>query len=148
MPSQSIGIVDLDLAVDSSTGALAVDPTLKTAILISFGSRARAKPDDRLQDPTELGGWWGDAFADVPGDNFGSRFWTLQGLHMGEALPLAEPIAREALQWMVEDGLADSFEIEVEAVQKDRIGIRVGVVQPGDTLIRWSDVWLLSLASR
>lgn len=133
-------IVDSDLTRDA-TGALATDATLNTFARLCLGTRARAKEGDRLQDDTVRGGWWGDAFLDKPGDSFGSRFWTLVGLHMGEALERAPAIALEALQPMIDAGLASRIEVQCEAVTNELLGVRIGVVQPGDTLVRWLDVW-------
>src|SRR5579872_1077205 len=80
--------------------------TLATPIHMSLFSWARAQPGDNVPDGAELYGWWGDAYADVPGDEFGSRLWTLLGMPIARALPLAPPLALDALQWLVDDGLA------------------------------------------
>lgn len=95
---------------------LVVSDSLQTPIAISLLSWARAEPGDNVIDGGELNGWWGDDFADVPGDQFGSRLWTLIGLPMSKALPLAESFATDALQWLIEDQVVTDFEVSATDV--------------------------------
>lgn len=78
---------------------------LFTYCAIALLTRRRASDDDQIPDPVDRGGWWGDAYPDVPGDLQGSRLWTLQGRPITEALELAPAMVLEALACGVEDGL-------------------------------------------
>ena len=96
-----------DLAIDGYQ--LAEDDGLQTAVIDSLFTRRRANPDDTLPDPanTDRGGYWGDAWPPAPGDLRGSRLWLLRReKQTREAMNRAEEFAKEALAWMVEDGVA------------------------------------------
>ncbi|MCY1532985.1 Phage protein GP46 [compost metagenome] len=95
-----------DLAFDGND--LQLDDGLSTAILISLFSDRRARIDDTLPGATtDRRGWWADAYAQIPGDQIGSRLWLL-----GREKELAEPMRRakeyvqEALAWLIADGIA------------------------------------------
>lgn len=96
--------------------ALSTSKSLEEPIAYSLLSWARARPGDRIPAGASRNGWWGDTYADEPGDEFGSRLWTLIGMAMSKALPLAETYSTEALGWMVEDGLVESFSVEASDV--------------------------------
>lgn len=80
-------------------GDLQLDGGLETAVLLSLFSGS-------------AGGWWGDEFADVPGDVFGS---TLYAVERATATPPtirdAKERAEPALAWLVTDGVADSVSV-------------------------------------
>lgn len=85
-----------DVAVESND--LATDAGLETAAWISLFTNRR---DGDQQ------GWWADALD--PNDPMGSRLWLLARSKDTPDVPrLAETYAREALAWMVEDGVASS----------------------------------------
>lgn len=98
---------------------------LALAIGISLTTRARARAEDGVQDPTVLGGWPGDSYPDVEGDNFGSRLWTLEGRSMANALELAPDIVDEALQWLIDDGVIVSFSATFEVMGPGVLGISI-----------------------
>jgi phage gp46-like protein len=127
---------DLDISISSDA-----DRDLATVIEISLLTKARAHRDDDVQDPTDLGGWWGDSYPDVPGDSFGSRLWTLAGRSMPTALKLAPDMVREALQWAIEDGLILDVQIAAETAGPGVLGISVRPVlldgKIGDTYGPW-----------
>lgn len=106
------GQADLVLMPD---GSLDAGHELETAVIISLFSDARAQPgDEKLYavDPRDPRGWWGDAYADVAGDRLGSRLWLLERAKSWGGLPLvAEGFCREALQWMIDDGVASEVDV-------------------------------------
>lgn len=95
-----------DLRVVS--GAFELDSTIRTAVEISLLSYARAQDGDPIPAGANAHGWWGDAYADQPGDSFGSRLWTLVGLAPAEIIERAPGLAEEALQWLIDDGLVSA----------------------------------------
>lgn len=103
-----------DVAVDDDD--LLADGGLHTALLLSLFTDRRAEEDDAL--PSEGGdrrGWWGDEFAEVEGDRFGSRLWLLGRSARRVDVPrLVEDAAREALAWLVEDAVAERIDVTVE----------------------------------
>ncbi|PKP89692.1 MAG: hypothetical protein CVT77_17235 [Alphaproteobacteria bacterium HGW-Alphaproteobacteria-16] len=100
-----------DLVLDG--GALATDNGLASALVVSLFSDARARADDPLPQPgSDPRGWWGDAFNADPADRIGSRFWLLTRAKLTEDTAVrARDILREALDWLVADGVASAVEV-------------------------------------
>ncbi len=132
--------------IGTVSGKLDTDASLQTAVLVSLLTHARANEDDVEPSVTDRKGWWGDTYPDVQGDVFGSRLWTLVGLPMAQALERAEPIIRDALAWMVEDGLADSIALEISSPRAFILGAKVGIVRPGALVVTWVGTWDLTLS--
>ena len=138
-----LGVADLALA-----GAdLASDDGLRTAILVSLFSDARARDDDPLPAPEDRRGWWGDAVSVEEGDETGSRLWLLaREKRLASVVGRARDYAAEALAWLTEDGVASSVGIEVEVqggiLGNDRLAIGVTVERPtGPSRQRFDYVW-------
>ena len=94
-------------------GDLVSDQSLLSAILIALFTDRLAAPDDELPDQSgDRRGWWGDAPLDqtarpAKADLIGSRLWLLVRQKQTEAvLTKAIGWAREALQWLIDDGVA------------------------------------------
>jgi phage gp46-like protein len=96
-----------DIAV--AKGDLVADAGLRTAVLISLFTDALARPDDDIPDGTDdRRGWWGDTpIEGEAADPIGSRLWLLvRAKRTEETRRRAEAYARDALAWMVADGVA------------------------------------------
>ena len=116
-----------DFAV--SDGALAVDNGLTTAIVTSLFTDARARPEDLPPSESELRGWWGDTLADIQGDRWGSRLWTLRREKQTQETRLrAREMTSEALAWLIEDEIASAVEVEAEWLRRGVLGLRITVV--------------------
>ena len=98
----------LDFEVRETANGLRADLTtdegLRSAVLVSLFLDARADADDVLPFETDdRRGWWADEF----GVTHGSKLWLLA---RSKALPdvaqRAEDYAREALAWLVDEGVA------------------------------------------
>lgn len=115
---------------------------LARAVVNSLFSWARAEEDD--ERPTEAKmGWWADSFSEE-GDKFGSRLWLLMRSALtAETLALAEEYAQEALEWMIEDNIAEEVTTKAELDGVDRLNLQVEIVRPNkETLTaRFVDVW-------
>lgn len=134
-----------DLAFDS-TQTIETEEGLKTVILTSLLTRGRARADDVIPDPFDRGGWWGDTYAEIPGDSFGSRIWTLSGRPINAALMGdLELIIREALQWLIDDGHIGAVGVELEVIKHGTIGARIQVTKPAGSAIAADVRWELSL---
>lgn len=125
----------LDGALDVALldGDLATDDGLRTAVALSLLCDRRAEADDVLPDGTsDRRGWWADAIADQDGDRWGSRLWLLS---REKALPevrrRAEAYAREALDWLLEDGVAAEVDATAETRDRDVLWLQV-IIQRGD----------------
>lgn len=123
------------LAGDWLLSGAALDATrdLETAVILSLFTDRRASDSDRLPGGgTDRRGWWGDAArADRP---MGSRLWLLAREKTTPALRVrAEGYVREALDWMIEDGLADRIDVVSEYAPGTpaRLDILVTIVRDG-----------------
>lgn len=98
---------------------------LETAVLISLFTDRRVS-ETEVPPGTSRAGWWGDAYADEEGDEIGSRLWLLRrGLDVPDAPVRAAEYSREALRWLVDDGVAS----EVDATAR-RLRTGVLVIEP------------------
>lgn len=127
-----------DLAV--AAGDLVMDGGLATAVMISLGTDRLAAADDSIPDGSgNRRGWWGDLpIDDAAPDNIGSRLWLLRRAKATPATQrLAEQYIREALAWMIDDGVAGRIDVEtallagVTGGALDRLFARVTIVRAG-----------------
>ncbi len=111
-----------DFAV--SAGSLSADADIKTAVLISLFTDRRAEEDDTLPDPSgSKRGWWGDALAQR---RIGSRLWLLgREKELREVVSRAREYTREALAWLVEDGVASRVDVDAAVIAPGVLGLRV-----------------------
>ncbi|KXV75547.1 hypothetical protein AD953_06970 [Acetobacter malorum] len=127
---------------------LALDNPLRTAIMVSlFTDRVapealstldqavgmKSAPDAAGSNHSDRRGWWGDAFAQEP---IGSRLWQLQrAIKAGQTSTLreAEAICHEALQWMIDDGVAASVGVTASWASSTTptLQFAVTVTEPG-----------------
>lgn len=133
-----------DLGRDSD--GLTEDDTFKTAILMSLLSNARADPEEAL-DRTDLGGWWGNSFPDIPGAELGSKLWLLATRKTtDDTLTLAEQYGAEALDWMKEDGITDNITVIASRVDVDVLDIEIQIERPDLPSDVWLGVWIASIS--
>lgn len=113
-----------DMALTS--GALLGDDGLRTAILISLFSNARAPAGADLPERgDDRQGWWGDEFAAAntatsgpasEADALGSTLWLLRRAKLLPAVvEQARAAAAAALGWLVRDGVASSVTVLAQA---------------------------------
>lgn len=112
-----------------------------TSIIVSLFSDKRA-------DASEVGsshlrrGWWGDLFNDDPTFQSGSKLWLLDQARLTEnILNSAIDYARNSLQWLVDDNLADN--IQVTGILQEN-GIRLNIVifrGQSKVFNRFFDLW-------
>jgi len=123
---------------------LQTDEGLRTACIISLFSDARAAPDDELpQESADRRGWWGDAYADVPGDVTGSKLWLLARSKQTQAtLNAAQNYAQTCLQWLIDDGVASSVTVAPSIPEPMWLGLSIGIQRPsGPDRSRFDFVW-------
>jgi len=130
-----------DLVIEG--GDLKLDHGLRTLILCSLFSDARA-PEGLLPDSSENQnprGYW----ADRPGARYGSLLW----LHDREAVTpeLASDVGRraqDALQWLVDRGIARSVTVAASITAPDRIDLEVAIAR--GSVARFQSLWDAELA--
>lgn len=116
---------------------------LYRAVEISLFSWRRAEPDDEVDDEQRMG-WWGDSFPAVDGDKLGSRLWLLRRKTITpEVLRRAEAYAREALQWMIDDELVRTVEIQLTRPDHTRVDMVVTLTDDGGPLppFNFENIW-------
>lgn len=131
---------------------LLLDDGLKTAVQLSLFCDARAGEGDVLPsaDPYRRG-WWADQF-EPDRVSFGSRLWLLERAKLTRAvLDAARSYALEALQWLLDDAVAESVDVVTEwysgvsdAGQHTDNGIAfsITITRPGDVAAsRFGYVW-------
>jgi phage gp46-like protein len=134
------GTIDLSMRKDD----VAEDLGLRTACLLSLFTDRRAEDDDPLPAlDNDRRGWWADEFAQVQGDKIGSRLWLLdRSKRTGDVVRRAEELTREALQWMLEDRVAERIDVVVDARQVALL-IAVTLFRPqrDPVTFRFAHVW-------
>ncbi|WP_419900683.1 phage GP46 family protein [Roseomonas sp. USHLN139] len=91
-------------------GEVTSAPAIETAVKVSLFTDRRAGPDDKLPlGETDPRGWWGELLDDRP---IGSRLWLLRrAKRLPETLRLAEDYIREALAWLIDDGVVVRIDV-------------------------------------
>jgi len=132
--SWDINLMEGDFVFDSFIQDLEGDEGLETAVIISLFTDRRANEDDVLPDPNneDKRGWWGDltsAFGTE--DQIGSRLWLLnREKTLQSVIQRAKQYVIEALQWMIDDGVAIKIDVEVERqgyIGNDVLAIQVKI---------------------
>ena len=114
-----------------SGGDLTHDDGLETAVNISLFTDARVSVDELPVGTTDRKGWWGDLFSTVQGDRIGSKLWTLERKAITEETAGdAETYAKEALDWMVQDGIAASVSVAASIVKPNSILLSIKIQKP------------------
>jgi len=106
---------------------LRTESGLRSAVIISLFTDARAEPSDVIPDgSTERRGCWMDSYPDIQGDQMGSRLWLLgREKEIAETLRRAQSYAEEALQWLITDGVVTAVQVTAERVRSTVLGLVV-----------------------
>lgn len=129
---------------DNSSGSpkigdfgLVRDRGFDSAVYMSLFLNARAEPgDDISDDPDNPQGYWGETY----GFPIGSRLWLLRRRkRTQETLNLLESFTLEALQWMLDDGIAKTITAVPEINGTSRVDLLVQITKAdGD---KWEKRW-------
>lgn len=126
----------MDLALDGFL--LAEDDGLVTAVIISLFTDRQANPDDTLPSGTYRRGWWGDDFATVPGDKIGSRLWLNESAkQLGAVLVKDREYAREALQWLLDDGVVSAVDVVASNPRNGVRALSISISRPNKPVARY-----------
>lgn len=108
-------------------GDLQVGNDLQTAVVISLFTDRIASADFATDDRR---GWWADTYETSP---IGSRLWQLMRAKKSGAydvLNRAKDYCKEALQWLLDDGVAATINIDTFWIRPNVMGISVVIIQP------------------
>lgn len=132
-----------DLALELTD--LAAEQGLRTAVIVSLFSDARARDDDRMPDGSaDRRGFWGDVYARLDGDELGSRLWLLEREKQAPAvLAQAREYAEDALRWLLDERIASAVSVAAERLPDDTLGLVVRIERPGGGAIelRFDNLW-------
>ena len=122
IPSTSIGQLP--------GAGLAADQDLQTAVLISLMTDATAGADDIIPDGTEdPRGWWGDS-------SIGCKVWLrMRSKQTSQTLALVKADYQQALQWLIDDGVAAAVDVTTEWVQRGVLGAGITVRRADGTTV-------------
>lgn len=116
----------------------------RRAAIISLLTWRRAGVDDKLDD-SERYGWWGDSFPTVTDDQIGSRLYLLRRRTLtAQTERDAQDYAREALQWMLDDGRVSAVLIDITR-GAERLDMRVRLAMTGGATVEiyLDNLWLV-----
>lgn len=120
---------------------LAADDGLETAVILSLFTDRRAEADDVIPDGTrDRRGWWADAYpgSGSEGDKIGSRLWLLhREKQLPSVLARAEEYAREALQWLLDDGVAEHVEVTASIPRAGILGLVIRITRPRSPTVQF-----------
>lgn len=117
--------------VSITNGDLTLDKGLDTAVTVSLFTDRQALPGDVIPDGGGPRGWWGNAYLPF---QIGSRLWLLKRSVMTQAiLNAAQDYAMEALQWMIDYGVAGSIAVVATATGLHSMNLAITITQKGSS---------------
>lgn len=129
-----------DLKIEK--GDVVRDDGLETAVIISLFTDRRVTEEEKPYLANSKRGYWGDLFSEIDGDKMGSRLWTLEReKRTTEVLRRAEDYAREALQWMIEDGVVLSISANASYDENKFLIIDLEIRKPLGNESRYQVLW-------
>jgi phage gp46-like protein len=141
---------DFDISFENSD--LIREEGLESAVFISLYCDRRAKDDDNLVNDEQYRGWWGDQLEEN-NDEIGSRLWLLKRAKTTqENIELARQAIIESLQWMLDDSVAASIEVEVERNQEEPennklfASIKIFFQDGNSVAYKFQDLWEAQVA--
>lgn len=144
------GDYDADLTVQAND--IEIDDSLETAVIVSLFTDRRAEDSDELPPGvSDRRGWWGDAFPTSDSDRIGSRLWLLsREKQTADVLRRAEEYARQSLQWLLDDRIAERVVVTAEVVRPGWLGLAIEIFRPrqGAVTYRYNLAWQAQEARR
>lgn len=136
----------LSVAIDGEPAKLirAPEDPLSRAVVISLFTWRRATPDDPVEPGDSRQGWFGDTYAEAPGDRIGSRLWLLSREKITpRTIARAREYSREALQWLIDDGVATRVDVTVKRYGLHGIAIHAIIYRTDGTVrdLRFPHAW-------
>jgi phage gp46-like protein len=123
-------------------GDLETGQDFETACLVSIFSDRRATPDFTPTDgTTDRRGWWADPYNDEP---LGSNIWQFErAKKLRSTLGDARRYTLDALQWLIDDGVAKTIDCDTRWITATMLGINVAIIKPdgSETRFRYGWAW-------
>lgn len=124
-------------------GDLLADNGLENAVLISLFTNRYVPSEDLPPNVESNEGWWADGISDPADDRIGSRLWVFDrvGKINTDTRNGMVDACEEALEWMIEDGIAKSVSVSGEVVFGERIDLSIEIVRPDAANNFFQFVW-------
>jgi len=141
---QDIGLfltgICADLVIEN--GDLKADDGLETAVLISLFTNRRVTEEELPLFITDKMGWWADEISEIEDDPIGSKIWVLERAKiLPDTAARLEGFAQEALNWLIEDGIAESIQTLSEIIANERIDLEIRIFRPPGDDIPFKFIW-------
>ena len=116
--------------------------SFKTAIEVSLFSDARAD-NTQVVLPQYRKGWIGDLTSPIEGQNYGSLLWLVQQERLTQStLNKCVSFARNALQWLVDQGQASAVDVSGTIVPTEGIALSIVITTvAGQTESHYVSLW-------
>lgn len=125
-----------DFAKTSSD--LKLDEGLRSAVIVSLFTDRRVSKEEVLLGQNQRG-YWGDVLLEVQNDKWGSKLWLLEReKQTQETLTRAVEYAKEALQWMIDDEIAASIEVEASYPVAGFLSLEVFIQKPSGEKLNYA----------
>lgn len=129
-----------DLQIEN--GQIKFDPGLETPAFISIFSDRRVPLEELPQFTTNQRGWWADLISEPTDDLIGSRLWTVERAKTNQQTAIKiEQAIKEGLQWMIDDGIAESITVSSEIIDREVITGKAEILKPEGTEIPFNFKW-------
>jgi phage gp46-like protein len=137
-----LSLIDGSFDVEIKNGDVVRDDGLETAVTISLFTDRRVTEEEKPYLANSKRGYWGDLFSEIDGDKMGSRLWTLEReKRTTEVLRRAEDYTREALQWLIDDGVVLSISAISSYDDNKFLNIDVKIIKPLGNESRYKVLW-------
>lgn len=124
-----------------STG-FETDDGLETAVLISLFSDSRSTLEQLPPEFTFQRGYWGDMYAENNGDKYGSLLWLYEREKQTvEILSKIDETSRNALQWMIDDGIAKEVDVQASHPRPEFTLLEVKITKPDGNIYAFKTLW-------
>jgi phage gp46-like protein len=130
---------DLNFDLVFANNDLATDAGLESAVIVSLFSDRRISDDELPPGQTDKKGWWGDAVDPTQNDLTGSKLWLLaREKQTEEVLQRAQEYAEQALQWLLDDGVASVVKVSTSYPQDGSILISADITRPDKIVVSYA----------
>lgn len=145
MSGQDIGFFDTGndcVDIEIENGDLKADNSLETAVLISLFSDRFVEKEDLPEGANSQRGWWADLISTPSNDLIGSNLWTNDRAKItADTEARIEDGVKEALQWLIDDGIAQSVAVEATQIDNETVDFVATITKPSGDNIPFKFLW-------
>lgn len=113
---------------------------LETAIGTSLFTDAR-ETEGNVPDAFRRGGWAGNLLTLQDDFELGSTLWSLVARMVQDTFNLGEDKCRICLQWMINDGIADTIDIVMSRIDARSARIQIDLFKELNLVGRYATLW-------